>query len=69
MGINLNPFTWWNGASLGTMFGLVGNAIFTTQLLQSALASQVKDGGGAGRPTTAFWTLQPGEGRALPAPE
>jgi NADH:ubiquinone oxidoreductase subunit len=24
MGINLNPFTWWNGASLGTAFGLIG---------------------------------------------
>lgn len=22
MGINLNPFTWWNGATWGTMFGL-----------------------------------------------
>ncbi|WP_448661176.1 NADH:ubiquinone oxidoreductase subunit NDUFA12 [Sphingomonas sp. CJ20] len=26
MGINLNPFTWWNGASWGTMFGLRGKA-------------------------------------------
>lgn len=24
MGINLNPFTWWNGASWGTMLGLRG---------------------------------------------
>ena len=24
MGINLNPFTWWNGASWGTMVGLRG---------------------------------------------
>lgn len=24
MGINANPFTWWNGASWGTMFGLIG---------------------------------------------
>ena len=24
MGINLNPFTWWNGASWGTMVGLIG---------------------------------------------
>lgn len=24
MGINLNPFTWWTGASLGTAFGLIG---------------------------------------------
>ncbi len=24
MGINLNPFTWWNGATIGTAFGLRG---------------------------------------------
>ena len=24
MGINLNPFTWWNGATIGTWFGLRG---------------------------------------------
>lgn len=24
MGINANPFTWWNGASWGTWFGLIG---------------------------------------------
>ena len=24
MGINLNPFTWWNGATIGTWFGLLG---------------------------------------------
>ncbi|HVF94577.1 MAG TPA: NADH:ubiquinone oxidoreductase subunit NDUFA12 [Sphingomonas sp.] len=24
MGINLNPFTWWNGATWGTIFGLRG---------------------------------------------
>ena len=26
MGINLNPFTWWNGASWGTMIGLIGKS-------------------------------------------
>lgn len=26
MGINRNPFTWWNGASWGTWFGLRGKA-------------------------------------------
>lgn len=26
MGINLNPFTWWNGATIGTWFGLRGKA-------------------------------------------
>ena len=24
MGINLNPFTWWTGATWGTMVGLLG---------------------------------------------
>lgn len=24
MGLNLNPFTWWNGAGVGTMLGLRG---------------------------------------------
>ena len=27
MGINLNPFTWWNGATIGTWFGLRGKAV------------------------------------------
>ena len=26
MGINLNPFTWWNGATIGTCIGLRGKA-------------------------------------------
>ncbi len=26
MGMNWNPFTWWNGAGLGTMLGLRGKA-------------------------------------------
>jgi NADH:ubiquinone oxidoreductase subunit len=26
MGINLNPFTWWNGATWGTMIGLRGKS-------------------------------------------
>lgn len=27
MGINLNPFTWWNGATIGTWFGLRGKTV------------------------------------------
>jgi NADH:ubiquinone oxidoreductase subunit len=26
MGLNLNPFTWWNGATIGTWLGLRGKA-------------------------------------------
>ena len=42
MGINLNPFTWWNGASWGTIFyGLIGK----TRVGEDALGNVYWQGG------------------------
>ena len=48
MGINLNPFTWWNGATIGTWFGLRGK----TRVGEDALGNVYYQGGAdtAGRP-------------------
>lgn len=41
MGINLNPFTWWNGATIGTAFGLRGKA----RVGEDALGNVYYEGG------------------------
>jgi NADH:ubiquinone oxidoreductase subunit len=41
MGINLNPFTWWNGATIGTAFGLRGK----TRVGEDALGNVYYQGG------------------------
>ena len=41
MGINANPFTWWNGASWGTMFGLIGK----TRVGEDSLGNVYYQGG------------------------
>ena len=41
MGINLNPFTWWNGASWGTMLALRGK----TRVGEDALGNTYWQGG------------------------
>lgn len=41
MGINLNPFTWWTGASWGTMLGLRGK----TRVGEDALGNVYWQGG------------------------
>ena len=41
MGINLNPFTWWTGASWGTAFGLRGKA----RVGEDALGNVYYEGG------------------------
>lgn len=41
MGINANPFTWWNGASWGTWFGLIGK----TRVGEDALGNVYYQGG------------------------
>ena len=60
MGINLNPFTWWNGATVGTWFGLRGK----TRVGEDSLGNVYYEGGAdtAGRPRR--WVPD----RALPAP-
>lgn len=41
MGINANPFTWWNGASWGTWFGLIGK----TRVGEDSLGNTYWQGG------------------------
>ncbi len=41
MGINANPFTWWNGASWGTWFGLIGK----TRMGEDSLGNVYYQGG------------------------
>lgn len=41
MGINANPFTWWNGASWSTMLGLIGK----TRVGEDALGNVYYQGG------------------------
>lgn len=56
MGINANPFTWWNGASWGTMFGLIGK----TRVGEDALGNVYYQGGKdtSGRPRR--WVIYAG---------
>lgn len=56
MGINLNPFTWWNGATLGTMIGLSGKR----RVGEDALGNVFYEGGRdtAGRPRR--WVIYKG---------
>ena len=57
MGINLNPFTWWTGASWGTMFyGLIGKR----RMGSDGLGNDYYEGGSdtAGRPRR--WVIYAG---------
>lgn len=60
MGINLNPFTWWNGATWGTMIGLRGK----TRVGEDALGNVYWQGGRdtAGRPRR--WVIYSGSNDA-----
>ena len=49
MGINLNPFTWWNGASWGTMVGLGGKSRVGEDELGNVFYEGGKDTGGRPR--------------------
>ena len=56
MGINLNPFTWWNGASWGTMlYGLRGMAQVGTDSVGNAYWEGGKDTNGRKRRNTSAW--------------
>ena len=57
MGINLNPFTWWNGASWGTMFyGLRGKA----KVGEDALGNSYWQGGRDGSGQPRRWVIYQG---------
>ncbi|MCC2980112.1 MULTISPECIES: NADH:ubiquinone oxidoreductase subunit NDUFA12 [unclassified Sphingomonas] len=64
MGINLNPFTWWNGATIGTWFGLRGK----TRIGEDALGNVYYEGGQdtAGNPRR--WVIYNGSNDASRVP-
>ena len=64
MGINLNPFTWWNGATWGTMIGLAGKA----RVGEDALGNVYWQGGRdtAGNPRR--WVIYAGSNDASRVP-
>ena len=65
MGINLNPFTWWTGASWGTMFyGLIGKR----RMGSDGLGNDYYEGGSdtAGRPRR--WVIYAGANDASRVP-
>lgn len=64
MGLNLNPFTWWNGATLGTWFGLAGKK----QVGEDALGNVYYEGGRDvhGRPRR--WVIYEGSNDASRVP-
>ena len=64
MGINLNPFTWWTGAGLGTMLGLRGK----TRVGEDDLGNVYYEGGRdtAGKPRR--WVIYVGSNEATRVP-
>ena len=57
MGINLNPFTWWNGATIGTMiYGLRGKR----QVGEDDLGNTYWEGGTTPQGTTRRWVIYKG---------
>lgn len=64
MGINLNPFTWWNGASWGTILGLRGK----TKVGEDHLGNVYYQGGRdtAGNPRR--WVIYNGSNEATRVP-
>ena len=64
MGINLNPFTWWNGASWGTILGLRGKR----QVGEDSLGNTYWEGGRdtAGNPRR--WVIYSGANDASRVP-
>lgn len=64
MGINLNPFTWWNGATIGTWFGLRG----MSRIGEDGLGNVYYQGGkdGAGNPRR--WVIYNGSNDASRVP-
>lgn len=56
MGINPNPFTWWNGASWGTWFGLIGK----TRVGEDALGNVYWQGGKDTNGNPRRWVIYAG---------
>lgn len=64
MGLNLNPFTWWNGATLGTWFGLRGK----TQMGEDALGNVYYEGGRDTNGLPRRWVIYNGSNDASRVP-
>jgi NADH:ubiquinone oxidoreductase subunit len=64
MGINLNPFTWWNGASWGTILGLRGKTRVGEDHLGNVYYQGGRDTAGAPR----RWVIYNGSNEATRVP-
>ena len=64
MGINLNPFTWWNGATWGTMIGLRGK----TRVGEDAQGNVYYEGGKDPNGITRRWVIYQGANDASRVP-
>ncbi len=64
MGLNLNPFTWWNGATLGTWFGLRGK----TRVGEDHLGNVYFEGGKDPNGITRRWVIYNGSNDASRVP-
>ena len=66
MGINLNPFTWWNGASIGTWFGLRGKV----RVGEDALGNVYWEGGRDTHGNPRRWVIinGPNDASRVPPP-
>lgn len=60
MGLNRNPFTWWNGATLGTWFGLRGK----TRVGEDADGNIYWEGGSDPNGVTRRWVIYSGSNDA-----
>jgi NADH:ubiquinone oxidoreductase subunit len=64
MSLNRNPFTWWNGATLGTWFGLRGK----TRVGEDALGNVYYAGGKDPNGLTRRWVIYSGSNDASRIP-
>ncbi|NYT41908.1 NADH:ubiquinone oxidoreductase subunit NDUFA12 [Sphingomonas sp. R-74633] len=64
MGLNLNPFTWWNGATFGTWLALFSK----TQVGEDALGNVYYEGGKDPNGITRRWVIYNGSNDASRVP-
>ena len=64
MGLNLNPFTWWNGATLGTWLGLRGK----DRMGEDALGNVYWQGGSDTNGVPRRWVIYNGANDASRVP-
>ncbi|WP_404333811.1 NADH:ubiquinone oxidoreductase subunit NDUFA12 [Sphingomonas sp. MMS12-HWE2-04] len=64
MGLNRNPFTWWNGATFGTWFGLRGKK----QIGEDSLGNLYYEGGSDTNGNPRRWVIYNGSNDASRVP-